>query len=134
MGETDRTRMTRLVYQRLADARFRRCLTAADPDDGTHPIIVALRDDLMRALTEKIGSAGGSANVVIPVLNGFIVLAMECEPGESGPDSEVLTPNCTVGLFVERLHIDDEGTTYHLADEDERPRPESGRARLVALG
>lgn len=133
MPETDRATMTRLVYQRLADAGFRRCLTAGDAD-GTHPIIVALRDDLMGTLTEKIGSAGGSANVVIPVLNGFIVLAMECEPGESGPDSEVLAPDCTVGLFVERLHIDDEGTTYHLATEDEHPRPESGRARLVALG
>ncbi|MDP8930783.1 MAG: hypothetical protein M3O70_20000 [Actinomycetota bacterium] len=127
--------MTRLVYQRLADPVFRRRLTALAPD-GTRPIIVALRDDLMRNLVEKLHHAGGAANVVVPALNGFVVVAMLDDPSNDEPsdsEAQALSADCTVGVLIERLHIDEGTARYRLASDSGHPHAQGGRAKVVAL-
>lgn len=145
MPDATRADVMRLVYQRLANPTFRRCLTATAPD-GTRPIIVALRDDPMYDLAVRVRRAGGAANVVVPAHNGFIVLEMVVDSFDSpmDPGAERLAPNCTVGLFIARLHVDATTANYVLADANDAshaPRqgsdashPRGGRARVVALG
>lgn len=79
MANVNRSTLTRYVYQRLAEPDFRQRLTATSPD-GSHPIIVALRGDPMAGLLQKLHKAGGAGNVVVPVLNGFVVLAIQSQP------------------------------------------------------
>lgn len=136
MHNMDRPTVTRLVYQRLADPSFRRSLTAVAPD-GSRPIIVALRDDPMRSLLDRLRAADGAANVVVPALNGFIVVAMIDEPEDDASadaNVQVISADCTVGVFVERLHIDEGTAVYRLPTRDADPSPHGGRAKVVALG
>lgn len=136
MRDVDRATLTEAVYRRLADRDFRKRLTAT-ARDGSRPIIVALRDDPMRVLLAKLEGAGGSGNVVVPAFNGFLVVSMTTETlTETAPDeSEVdeLTADCTVGVFMERLTID-EGHAWYRFVVKGRQRGGAGRAGVVALG
>lgn len=141
MPNVDRASMTRLIYRRLTDPDFRDRLSAVAPD-GSLPIIVTLRDDPMTDLLHKVATAGGAANVVVPALNGFLVIDMEVggSSASAGPgsDTDKLTADCTVGVFVARLAVDNDAATYHLImepdDEATAHDHAGGRAKVVALG
>jgi hypothetical protein len=139
MVDMDREAITKFVYQRLADPGFRDCLSAGAPDD-TRPIVVALRGDAVRGLIDQIVAVGGAANVVIPALNGIVVLVLQAEErrgrkrGE--PQAPLLKDDCTVGLLFERLRIDILGnreTAYGFVVEGPDRRREQGRAEIVAV-
>lgn len=136
MHDVDRATLTETVYRHLASRDFRKRLSATAPD-GSRPIIVTLRDDLMRGLLEQLDGAGGAANVVVPAFNGFLVVSMitgsltEYSPDESEVDE--LTADCTVGVFVERLGIDEGHAWYRFVVKDHQ-RSETGRAGVVAIG
>jgi len=96
----------------------------------------------MRSLLKWLIVVGGAGNVVVPLLNGIIVVALEGEPtepaGDAGSDGDVqhLTASCTVGVFVERLKLDaspgHEIVYRFTVDGHRKPRPVT-RAELVAL-
>ena len=139
MPDMDRAATIRFVYRRLLDPVFRQHLRAAAPD-GSHPIVVALRDDLIGTLLGQVLALGGVSNVVIPTLNGVVIVAMEAKPGEiitgdSAPPR--LRSDCTVGVFFERLKMDllgaDAAITYQFAVEGPDSRVERGSAEVVAL-
>ncbi|HSH61280.1 MAG TPA: hypothetical protein VK988_16890 [Acidimicrobiales bacterium] len=133
MDDVDRSDVTEFVYQRLADPCFRERLTAT-ASDGTRPILVALRDDPMSRLTADLDQLGGSGNVVMPMLNGFVVIAMRADHDDDCADEvHTLTRDCTVGVFVARLQADGDSAVYRFAIEGS-DRREGGRAEVVALG
>ncbi len=111
------------------------------------PIAVALREDPLEPLLVHIQQLGGACNVVMPLLNGVVVVAFELagppsaaaresrsEPGTAA----VLTTACTVGVFVERLRMDASvagEAIYAFKVQRNRPSDEavSGKAEVVAL-
>jgi hypothetical protein len=139
MRDMDRAELTKAVYNKLTESRFRERLTATAPD-GSRPITVALREDSIRSLLERIELVGGSSNVVVPTLNGFVVISVVGESGrkrstDQRPD--VLNGHCTVGVFMERLRLDGphgEAVTYLFEVKDRAQKTERGRAELVAVG
>lgn len=140
MPDMDRAAITRLVYQRLADPKFQRRLTAIAPD-GSRPIIVALLDDQMQALIDKVRAAGGVGNVVVPALNGIVVIATEAMPLSRRPlkdpaQAQLLRSDCTVGVFVERLWLEagaGGSAAYDFAVSGPDESTERGHAQVVAL-
>ena len=141
MPDMDRAAMTRLVYQRLANLEFRERLHATAPD-GTRPIIVAMREDLIRTLIDQVRTVGGAGNVVFPALNGIVVVAMEAEFGSLSADTRGITPallrdDSTVGVIFERLVLDMTSggpeVTYTFVLEGPNERTEHGEAKVVAL-
>jgi hypothetical protein len=134
MADVDRATLRRKVYERLVDPEFRGRLTATAPD-GTQPITVALREDHVGALLAEVSALGGAANVVVPALGGFVVLAMTQSHGATGVRrrTKALTPDCTVGVLVERVKIDDGNATYRFVVEGPVEQ-ETGSAELVAIG
>lgn len=146
MLDVDRAAITKYVYKRLADAAFRDRLTATAPD-GTRPIAVALREDPLNPLLKHIRRLGGACNVVVPMLNGIVVIAFDVSvtpPGNArkarskADETPVLTTACTVGVFVERLRFDaglSGETTYAFRIQQDLAPDEavSGRAEVVAL-
>lgn len=142
MPDMDRAAMTRLVYQRLVNLEFRERLQATAPD-GTRPIIVAMREDPIRALIEQVKAAGGSGNVVFPALNGIMVVTMEAELGSVSTDTRgdvtpaLLRDDSTVGVLFERLVLDMASmgpeVNYTFVLEGPNARTERGEAKVVAL-
>lgn len=130
----ERALVTRSVYENLADRQFRECLTATAAD-GSHPIMVVLADDPMRDLLDKLTAVGGIGNVVMPRVNGFLVVSMAADATDDATDDAVenLTPDCTVGVFFARV-FSDCGGSYRFVVEDDGRRRESGHAELVAFG
>ena len=131
IADMDRAEITRSVYQRLADPRFRARLTATAPD-GTRPILIALRTDPMSALLDQLDAVGRAASVVVPYLNGFFLLTMHEDADASDDAVQPLTADCTVGVFLARMLTEDQPTVYGF----QRPNrsSETGTAELVALG
>ncbi len=78
----DHAAATRLAYLRLIDPAFRRHLRAVDPE-GNHPIIVALRDDSIGSLVDQLLVRGGVSNVVVPSLNGVVIITTEVQNQDS---------------------------------------------------
>jgi hypothetical protein len=135
MADVDRQAVTKRVYRKLAEPSFRKRLTAVLPD-GTRPIIVALPSDRVLGLIIDVARSGGAANVAMPMLNGFLVFTIHIEPdsvGKTAPSGR-LSPECTVGLFVERLRIDGGTAVYHFAVERSTGSRDTGSAELVAVG
>ncbi len=142
MPDMDRAAMTRLVYQRLARPEFRKRLSATAPD-GTRPIIVVMRDDPVRTLIDQVRAVGGASNVVLPALNGIMVVAMEAELGSVSADArggitpELLRDDSTVGVLFERLVLDMASggpeVNYTFVLEGPNERTEHGEAKVVAL-
>jgi hypothetical protein len=90
-------------------------LTAVTPD-GEHPIIPALRSDLLGRVLSDVQAAGGAGNVVVPVANGYIVIALTTAPRSVGETTThpPLRADCTIGLLVARLIQDgcEDGKTH----------------------
>jgi len=133
----DRDEITRFVYQRLLDRGFRDHLTAVG-DDGGHPVIVALREDPMSRVIDHVEAAGGAGNVVVPFRNGLMVFCFtnarevsDDEPLTDDHCQDVLTSDCTVGVFVARLHIES-ASVYRFTRGAGQPEG-MGRAELVAV-
>jgi hypothetical protein len=106
---------------------------------------VALRDDPVSRLLDQIRATGWTGNVAIPVLNGFVILAvkldavMETEAeGQNCRDRVKLRTDCTVGVFLERLKVDlgarPGAVCYGFELEGPGRYFERGRAELVGLG
>ncbi len=74
MLDMDRATLTEMVYSLLSDPTFRRRLTATAPD-GSHPVVVVTREDSVSSMLTRLDALGGSGNVVVPVLDGLVVLA-----------------------------------------------------------
>ena len=125
----DRQAMMELAYRRLRDPLWRARLTAQDAD-GTRPIVFALPDDSIDEIVNQADGMGGNVNVVLAVLNGIAVFTMEVSRSDEGIDGNLLTSDCTAGLFFQRLVSDGGNAMYCFAGVE---RPESGRAELVAL-
>jgi hypothetical protein len=144
--DLNRAQLTRLVYQHLTDPEFRSRVNA-ESAAGERPIVVALRDDVLGDLIDRIRHDGGSCNVVYPALNGFVVLAMTVGPATVLPvvDDEaaavvqgpLLKGDCTLGVLFERLRLDigaSQEMTYQVVGDGEAEKVEQGRAEVVALG
>lgn len=139
MADMDRAATNRFVYQRLARPGFRKRLIAAAPD-GARPIIVLMREDPISALVDQVRAVGGAGNVVLPTLNGIVVLAVttvddEFPPGDG--EAPTLRSDATVGVLFERLTLDGliGGDTVHdFAVIRPDNRTERGQAEVVALG
>ncbi len=70
-----RDELTRRAYLSLTRPGFRKRLRATAPD-GTQPIIVALRDDPIRTLIDRVRGAGGVGNVVVEDGDDLSILAV----------------------------------------------------------
>ncbi len=134
MDDVERAAITRLVYRRLTDPGFRDRLTAK-ASDGTRPIVVVLPGDSLERLLADVERLGGAANVVLPVLNGVVVIAMAASANSDAIDPGVaqLTSDCTVGLFFARLRIDGDEAAYRFVMERPDHRRDAGSAEMVAL-
>jgi hypothetical protein len=133
MHDAARDRATALIFQRLADPEFRYLLTAAAPD-GSHPLFIALASDPVETMLEYLDSVGGAGNIVIPYLNGVVVLAVTpADPGDLGvTEPEPLTGDCTVGLFAQRVQVDGDNGVYRFMF-DHAGHTDAATAELVAI-
>lgn len=128
----DRQAIMELAYRKLRDPAWRSRLTAHAPD-GSRPIVFALADDPMQKVVKDADNVGGSANVVLPVLNGIAVFTIEdATPEDLANGAPRITEECTVGLFFQRLVADGGHATYCLPSAGNE-HSDSGRAELVAL-
>lgn len=130
MADMDRDSLTEMVYRRLATPGFRQRLTATAPD-GSRPVLVATRDELMSSILQRLAAMGGAGNVVVPHLNGLVVLAMEAEEPAGQVGKEQLTATCTVGVLVERMALTGAGTYWFQFPDG--PALHSAHAEVVAL-
>jgi len=117
MGDKRHADLNRLVHSRLRDRAFRKMLTVK-ADDGTHPVVVTLRDDQILDLVQRVRAVGGSANVVfssrvdiVSDPDDLVVIAMDVQARYAGSDPATgqvpyLRGDCTVGVFLERLHAE----------------------------
>jgi hypothetical protein len=128
-----RQRVTKLVYENLADRSFRDLLTATAPD-GSRPVIVALPADPLRDLLHKLEAVGRAGNVVLPKANGFVVIAISNDDPDDSDEPATLTPDCTVGVFFARVWSDGGEGSYRFIVKGPGTHREGGRAELVALG
>jgi len=134
----DRPSFQKLVYKQLAcDESFRRFMTAVAPD-GTRPIVTSLSTDFMSEVLNEIRAVGGQGNVVAPWLNGMIVFSVAF--GDDCPTPPpVLRDDCTVGVFLARLHMDlahkeDPSQSYQFASEASAgSKADTGHAELVGV-
>lgn len=136
MPDMDRADLTRMIYRKLLDPRFRHRLSARDTE-GSHPILVAMRTDRMMAMLHQVESVGGAANVIVPSLNGFLVLAVEADetPDDAPGAVPTLDAASTVGAFLELLRLEvPSGDNYSCRFVVDGTQPESGFAELVAIG
>ncbi len=133
MLDMDRDALTEMVYRRLANPSFRRRLTARAPD-GSHPLVIATREELVESMLHRLEVVGGSGNVVVPMLNGLVVLAMDAvnPEAEDAVDTPcAITTDCTVGVLVERMSLDQGGVYRFVVEGHAKPR--GGHAEVVAL-
>ncbi len=86
----ERAELTQRAYLSLTRPEFRKRLRATAPD-GTQPIIVALRDDPIRTLIDRVRGAGGVGNVVFPEGDGLGVLAVH-DTADLAPQREETKP------------------------------------------
>lgn len=133
MPDMDRAEVTRFVYDKLADPQFRDRLTAVGPD-GDHPIVIAMRDDLMSQVIRDVDAVGRSANVIVPILNGLMAFTMTGWADADGAGADAKNPHdvtalCTVGVFIARI-AEDGPASYRFHGDD---HVEAGTAELVAV-
>lgn len=131
MLDMDREALTEMVYRRLSNPSFRKRLTARAPD-GSHPLVVATRDELVSSVLDRLQSTGGSGNVVAPMLNGLVVLAIHASSDDDAGDElpASITTDCTLGVLIERMRLDGGGLHRFVV---EGPSPSLGQAEVVAL-
>lgn len=129
MPDVDRAAVTREVFRKLAeDVDFRRRLGASGVDGAA--IIVAFREDRMGWVLDQLLAVGGSGNVVVPHLNGLIVVEFERTRRVKDDDSaDLLTQECTLGVFIEHMQIEGR-RAYRFADDGV---PMTGEAEMVAI-
>lgn len=139
MPDMDRAELGRLVYRRLTDSGFRTRLKATAPD-GTRPIIVTLRTDPVSTLLGHLAAVGGAGNVVVPTLNGVVILAMQATHDIDPPGRDVAEPllcdDCTVGVLLERLKLDvtaGQPVLYHFVVAGPGSRVDRAHAEVVAV-
>lgn len=134
MDDVDRTEITRYVFDRLADPRWRQMMTVANKD-GEKPVLVALRSDKVGRVLDNVMKAGGAANTVVPHLGGYVIITMEAaNQSRPGKPKGNLSRDCTVGVLLEQLHLDGGGSTYSFSTDAKGTKAASaGRAELVGL-
>lgn len=136
MRDMDRAAINRMVVQKLVDPEFRRRLTATAPD-GTRPIIVGLRTDMMSEIIVSTVRLGGAANIAVPWLNGILIYTLTAERGhkvsKAGRSGHI--GDCSLGVFLERLRCDgnDDQTSVYAFTFDGPEQPNQARAELVAV-
>lgn len=129
MGNPSREQLATAVFRRLArDPGFRVHFSAVAPD-GSRPIVVGLPTDPLRRILAELVAVGGSATLVVPYLNGFFIVSMS--PGDGTEECSPVDPECTVGVFVQRLIMDEPPTEYSVGGG--RSKSDGSRAALVAL-
>jgi hypothetical protein len=134
VAEDERDQVSSSILKRLTDPAFRKLLTATTPS-GEHPVIPALRSDLLGRVLSDVQASGGAGNVVVPIANGYMVIALTTPPRTVGETTthRPIKADCTIGLLIARL-IDDgcedgEMLTYCLVGSG----PKAARADLVGL-
>lgn len=127
----DRAQLTRLVYARLKDPKFRKSLTVGS--DGSRPVVAALLSDLMIDLVQRATDSGGMINAVVPYRNGALVFTIRAEAGNEPTASNTsrLKNDCTVGLLLARVGLTDETAFHFVVGSDDRRK--SGEAELVGI-
>jgi hypothetical protein len=130
--EAVRDAVRQLVYRRLADRSFRERL-AARAGDGSRPVLIAMPHDALESTIQRVRAQGGAANVVLPLLNGIVVIVMRTEEFDANESAlPRLASDCTLGLFFSRLHLDGNDAAYRFV-VDGTDRQEGGRAEAVAV-
>lgn len=134
MASMDREQVLRFVYRRLADPALRARLIVRD-SEGTSPLLVALREDKMRDVLADLSAMGGAANLVVPLLNGVAILALSADEAvdrdEPSP-GDLLAAECTVGVLLERLHMDGDEARYAFVMHEQGSH-RHGQAELIAI-
>lgn len=125
------------VHQVLGDAARRRdqldhfrtdvsiLLTSIDvplvtADDGSHPVVVALGDELLETLASRVTAVGGQASVFVQSPTGAIrfvaVIRDECAIGSADDDMTDNHPGATamVDTFIDYLSLHPHGVRLSL--------------------
>jgi len=133
--EVDRMAISADIAKRLNDPSFRAILSSTAPD-GSTPIIPALRSDILRDVLVDVNAAGGAGNVVVPIANGYMVIALKAVAAvhSRAKQPPALDPRQTVGVLMARL-IEDGGVgatlTYRIKGLGPNARP--ARADLLGI-
>lgn len=119
------------ALKRLADASFRRQLTAV-AEDGTRPIIPALLSDKLSDVVLEVHRHAGAGNVVIPLKQGYFLCALHVTPtpGEQASAFPMISPDVTMGVMIARL-FQDGGTASYTVPDGCEGWPEVASTELV---
>ncbi len=127
-----RTKLAADIARRFADPEFHALLSVAP--DGTSAVIPALRSDVVSDVLSEVAKAGGTANAVVPVANGYLIIAIKLGGrSHKAKSSGALEPTCTMGVLIARMFEDGatEGHLLHYSIGDGSER--RARADLVGL-
>lgn len=129
----DRNGALKFVYRRLTDPDLRGRMNARN-SDGETVVLIAMRDDTVRTMLADVKTAGGSANVVVPYLNGLCIMTVVDEACADGHAGDLLTLDCTVGVLLERLRADgDRGRYCFVTELSSACAGQQSAAELVAI-
>lgn len=84
-------------------------------DDGSRPLIVALPNDYLSVILDRVRAAGGAANVAIADMRSFkiVVLRTHDEPVENG--GEEYDDDMSMGMFSIRTSSQRGARSFHLS-------------------
>ena len=134
MANKERDDLLAEVLSRMGDPAFRNLLCAVAPD-GSHPLIPAFKSDTLHGVLSDVQASGGAGNVVVPLANGFMIIAMSTSSRSVGETAThpPLDVNCTIGVLLARLvqdgREDGEARTYCLVGTG----AEAARADLAGI-
>jgi len=133
VNDVDRSALTADVAKKLVEPGFAKLLSAVAPD-GTTPVIPALRSDVLEDILKDVQAAGGAGNIVVPVMNGYLVIALKFVNSRKAADHDAATlaAKMTIGVLIARI-MEDGGKgatlTYRIAIEGRK----EARADLAGL-
>lgn len=129
----DRTQIAADIARRLADPSFRDILSATP--DGDCAVIPALRSDVVGDVLKKVADLGGTANAVVPVANGYLIIAIKVggRASRAKTPSGSLDPSCTIGVLLARIFEDGAKKGHPLHYTIEGGAEHRARADLVGL-
>jgi len=112
MADVDRDAVVAAILGRLQESSFRKLLAVAP--DGTRPILPALLSDTFASVLKEAHVAGGIANLVVPVSNGYFVVQLRTSPAAAHEiaSKPALRADCTVGVLLARLIQDGPENSY----------------------
>ncbi len=121
--------------QRIMKALAR--LVATEPlpvrlDDGSSPVVIAVPEEPVKDMLDRLHRAGGAANVVIDYVDSFSVVSFYSSdiPNAASDDPADVHHNSNVGMLIDWIHAQPDGSAAFRMNGSEAPAPSMDVPRI----